>query len=399
MKPSRKLLCSLLSVAASLGLVGCGGGEDSLSDSVVAGRESDAAAGTAITAEEAPDAAAAPPASADAAVDLPGVEFEFELSDQVYIDLSGPSVVSATNVASLDWDLRFEGYQAFTNGGEAGVGKGASFGPSTDLDLLFDTIPDVPMRADLSDGAMMSWFWFSDAGITSRFHIYGVRDASGRTFKVQVLDYYGDDDAGQVSAVYTIRYAEVTDDAVGETLELSGIDATAGGVSAPAGAPCGCVDLNKGEFLELTKDEWATRSDWHLCFQRTDVFLNGGLSGPGDVTAVDLDVDPGSGEDMGLTDAERERTADSERERFDAVSDADFGPSYLGWDKNYEVLPRIGTRWLTGTAEQPDPVPGTWFIRGADGESYFSVYFTDVTPVTGADAPRVRMQVKSLAPI
>jgi hypothetical protein len=299
----------------------------------------------------------------------------------------------------LDWDLRFDGYHAFTNGGAAGVGKGASFGPSTDLDLLFDTIPDVPMRADLSDGAMMAWFWFSDAGITSRFRVYGVRDASGRTFKVQVLNYYAEDDSGRASAQYTIRYAEVTPTQVGETIELSGINASAGGVSAPAGAPSGCVNLVNGEVLELTKDEWSTRPDWHLCFQRTDVFLNGGISGPSNVTAVDLEVDSDSGDDSGLTDAEQGRSADSERARFDAIAYDELDASYLAWDKSYDVLPRIGTRWLTGSVEHPDPVPGTWFVRGADGERYYAVYFTAVLPGTDSAAPRVQMQVKPLAPL
>src|SRR5690606_19692859 len=188
---------------------------------------------------------------------------------------------------------------------------------------LFDTIPEVPMRADLSDGAMSSWFWFSDVGITSRYHIYGVRDGDGRTFKVQVLSYYGGDGHGQASARYTLRYAEVTNDRVGETTELGGIDATAGGVSAPADAPAGCVDLARGKVLTLTKDEWASSADWHLCFQRTDIFLNGGLSGPGNVKAVDLDIDPSSGQDLGVTDAERARTAASELARFDAVTYAE----------------------------------------------------------------------------
>lgn len=401
MKPSTNFCApwtlSFVGAIGFVGAVGCGGREDPLGDAPPTGHEPDAAAvpSDAISTPATSDLATS---EQDAAIDLPGDAFAFDLREQVYIDLSGPSVVSATNVDRVDWDLRFEGYQAFTNGGAAGSGKGASFGPSTDLDLLFDTIPDVPMRADLSDGAMMSWFWFSDTGIRSRFRVYGVRDAEGRTFKVQILDYYRDDDAGQISAQYTIRYAEVTQDEVGETFELVNIDATAGGVSAPAGAPAGCVNLERGEVLALTKDEWASRTDWHLCFQRTDVFLNGGLSGPGNVTAVDLDVDPESGEDRGLSEEEQTRSADSERARFDTIDYVQLNASHLAWDRRYEVLPRIGTRWITGTAQQPDPVPGTWFVRGADGVSYFAVYFTEVTPETPADAPRVRMQVKPLSP-
>ena len=151
--------------------------------------------------------------------------------------------------------------------------------------------------------------------------------------------------------------------------------------------------------MELTKEEWGGRTDWHVCFQRTDVFLNGGLIGPGDVSAVDLDVDQASGEDVGLTEAEQRRTADSEKERFDAVNLDDLNASYLSWDKRYDVLPRIGTRWLTGTAENPAPVPGTWFIRGADGDEYYAVYFTEVTPASAGAVPRVQIQVKPLVPI
>lgn len=390
---------NLLWLTSWLAAVACGSQETPLGDAAAAPNEdAGVAPGASVSAAPtAPDESST--AGTDAGVALPGQEFAFDLLEQVYIDLSGPSVVPSTNAERTDWDLRFEGFQVFTNGGGAGIGKGASFGPSTDLDLLFDTIPDVPMRADLSDGAMMSWFWFSENGITSRFHIYGVRDGSGRTFKVQVLDYYGDDDTGQVSAQYTIRYAEVTEGEVGETKELSGIDATAGGVSAPAGAPCGCVDLIRGEAVALTKDEWSVRTDWHLCFQRTDVFLNGGLSGPGEVTAVDLDVDPESGEDVGLTEAEQARAADSERERFDAVGYPELRASYLAWNRTYAVLPRIGTRWLMGSAAQPDPVPGTWFVRGADGVRHYALYFTDVTPANGATTARVQMQVKALAPL
>lgn len=335
----------------------------------------------------------------DAGFDWPGTELSFELSDQVYIDLAGPRVVTATDPTRLNWDLRFEQFRIFTNGGAAGAGAGASFGPSTDLDLLFDTIPDVPMRADLSDGAMMAWYWFSDAGIASRFHIYGVRDADGHLFKVQVLGYYGGDDAGRISAQISLRYAEVTADGIGETRELDGIDASAGGISAPADAPSGCVNLVRGEVVELTRSEWAVSSDWHLCFQRTDVFINQGLSGPGNVAAVDLDLDPETGEDPGLTDQEQARTADSERERFDAVGRAELTASTLAWDKTYDVLPRIGTRWLSGTAEQPSLVPGTWFIRGADGEHNYSVYFTEVSPAAPTVKTRVSMQVKALSPI
>lgn len=388
-----------------LTIAGCSGAEQPLSGDAGASRlrKPDAAVAVEAGASEAPGETSSqtttPDVQPDAGFDWPGTELSFELSEQVYIDLAVPRVVTATDPTRLDWDLRFEQFQAFTNGGAAGAGAGASFGPSTDLDLLFDTIPDVPMRADLSDGAMMGWFWFSDAGIASRYHIYGLRDAEGHLFKVQVLGYYGGNDAGRVSAQITLRYAEVTADGVGETQELANIDASSGGISAPADAPSGCVNLARGETVELTRAEWASSTDWHLCFQRTDVFINQGLSGPGNVAAVDLEVDPETGQDLGLTDAERARSADSERARFDAVSYEDLSRSSLGWDKVYDVLPRIGTRWLQGSPEEPSLVPGTWFIRGADGDHNYAVYFTAVSPSSPTAGARVNMQVKALAPI
>ncbi len=398
MKP---ITCLLVLPVLVAGAVGCSGQEDALGG--VGEQEGEPDAATTSDAQASNSTSSDPVLTTepqpDAAVALPGEAFGFDLAESVFVELSGPSVVTGSSAERLDWDLRFDGYLAFTNGGAAGVGKGAAFGPSTELDLLFDTIPDVPMRADLSDGALAGWFWFSDIGVVSRYRIYGIRDAADRNFKVQILDYYDEVDGQRVSAMYSIRYAELTEGQEGEAIELRGIDATAGGISAPADAPAGCVDLTRGEVLALTKDQWSSRDDWHLCFQRTEVFLNGGLSGPGDVKAVDLDVDPETGEDPGLSDAEMLRTAESELERFDAVTRDDLDASYLGWDKVYEVLPRIGTRWVMGTAEAPEPVPGTWFVRGADGESYFAIYFTEVTPSTQTEPPRVQMQVKPLRPI
>lgn len=390
--------CSLCWTTVLVGVVSCGGQEGVLGEE--SGVEQNVPDAAVTSSDDGEGASESTPSmsSVDGHVALPGQTFEFELTGQVYIDLGAVRVVEGTNPERLDWDLRFDGFEAFTNGGEAGVGKGASFGPSTELDLLFDTIPEVPMRADLSDGAMTSWFWFSDTGITSRYHIYGVRDGDGRTFKVQVLSYYGGGH-GQGSASYSLRFAEVTRDGAGETIELGDIDATAGGVSAPADAPAGCVDLVRGEVLALTKDEWASSADWHLCFQRTDIFLNGGLTGPGKVRAVDLDVDPSTGQDGGVTDAERARTAESERARFDAVTLAELDASHLPWAKAYDVLPRIGTRWVMGSQARPQPVPGTWFIRGAEGEKYYAVYFTEVTPASGGAVPRVQLQAKPLVPI
>lgn len=336
------------------------------------------------------------PSSSETAVDsdstrveLPGTTFSLELSVQGerFISLSPLRVVGFTD----DWDLRFEGLSVFTNGGAAGPGNGASFGPSSELDLLFDTLPDVPLRADASENAMTSWFWFGSDGVTSRFHIYGVR-AKDRSFKLQVLSYLGQAHGGEASASYRIRYGEVSDGEMSAVRELS-VDASAGGISAPADAATGCVDLTSGSVVQLTAKQRAVNLDWDLCFQRTEVILNRGSSGTGDVLAVDLDWDPQSGTDKGLTEEEVQRTAESELERFEDVSHSDLTAPWLPWAKEYPVLPRIGERWLTSDLQ---PIAGTWFVRDASGQQHFAVLFTRFTQARGGTA-LVELQVKPLS--
>lgn len=345
------------------------------------------------------------PTSSESAVDgdatsaeLPGATFSVELTarGERFIDLTSLSIVNSTDDG---WDLRFEGLSVFTNGGAAGSGEGASFGPSSDLDLLFDTLPNVPLRADASENALTSWFWFGNDGVTSRFHIYGVR-AKDRLFKVQLLSYRGQahgghvgngEEGGEASAAYRIRYGEVNEGGGSAVRELT-VDASAGGTSAPAGATTGCVELTSGAVVQLTSKQRAVNLDWDICFQRTEIILNGGSSGKGDVSAVDLDWDPATGADQGLTDEEVQRTAESERERFEAFGHADLTAEWLPWDKQYPVLPRIGERWLTSDSR---PVPGTWFVRDASGGQHFAVLFTGFTPIRSG-AALVEMQVKPL---
>ncbi len=340
------------------------------------------------------DGGAHVPATSDAGTSLPGEPFTFALTGNVYLALAGPSVLSGSDRTRSDWDLYFDGLTAYTNGGVAGPGEGASFGPSSALDLLFDTAPAVPMRADLSDGAFSSWYWFAEGGIISRFRVYGVRDSDGRFFKVQVLSYYADGVDGADRAeggVYAIRFAEVTDGSNGETIELNGIDARAGGVTIPVGSTAGCVDLASGTRYALTKREWLSRSDWHLCFQRTEIFVNGGLSGSAGVVAVDLEQDPSTTGTPTVSSDEAHRTADGERERFDAIGHAELTNPALPWERTYSVRARIGNSWLSSDGREP--LAASWIVRGADGKRHYALYFTDFR---GGENVQVQVQVKAL---
>jgi hypothetical protein len=340
---------------------------------------------------------ASPDAGATTTV-LPGQRFDFALTDRVYLDLSVPAVVTPSSHDSFAWDIFFDGLTAYTNGGAVGPGFGASFGPSSELDLLFDSAPAVPLRADMSDNAMLNWYWFGPAGITSRFHTYGVRDSEGGLFKVQVLSYYDASTNIPESAVYTLRYAEVTEDDSGEVVEIAGLDARAGGVTLPPSSPAACIDLSSGTTFQLSASEWPTSTEWDLCFQRTEVLLNGGASGRDAVLAVDLDLDPNNGADGGVTPAEQQQTAESALEHFENIDYAALNQPSLPWEEHYETRARIGTRWLTGALDSPSPTSGSWIVRGADGESHYALYFTSISAVSAGDRRNVSVQVKALTP-
>jgi hypothetical protein len=326
---------------------------------------------------------------------LPGTHLEFELIDSVYIDLSVPAVVRPSSSDTFTWDLLFDGLTLYTNSGAVGPGFGASFGPSSELDLLFDSAPAVPLRADVSSNALFDWYWFGPNGVTSRFHTYGVRDEEGRVFKLQVLSYYDNSGGEPRSAVYTLRFAQATPNGMSDTIELAGIDASAGGVTLPPTSPAGCVDLATGTQLQLSEKQWLASTEWDVCFQRTEVFVNGGLSGNGAVQAIDLDALADT--DAVVTPEEQQQTAESARLRFAEIDYTWLTRPGQPWERQYEVRPRIGTRWLDGEHANQSPTTGSWIVRGADGEQHYALYFTNIAN-TSATTRAVGVQVKALAP-
>nr|PZN22205.1 MAG: hypothetical protein DIU78_16040 [Pseudomonadota bacterium] len=78
------------------------------------------------------------------------------------VRLATPEVidVDGTPDESLEWDLAFQGWDVFTNGGVSGPGSGAAFGPLPTFYLLFpDEPPDVPfLIADRTGGRFGVWY-------------------------------------------------------------------------------------------------------------------------------------------------------------------------------------------------------------------------------------------------
>lgn len=320
----------------------------------------------------------APASPLDEVADLPGTAFVVEVpaSGRCYVDLSEARVVDPeVPQESNAWDLALEGARIFTNSGPSGPGRAAAFGPTDELDYVGDEAPEVPfLREDTPGGAFVNWYAYdgSTHSLWSRFHSYAVDDGEA-LWKLQVLSYYGEARGAPVSALYSLRYARVDENANGEIVELDGIDATAGAPDITDNSPSGCVDLSERSTRLLLPAELAEDERWDLCFRRDVITSNGGAGGPGAVTAVDLHADATSEETLEQIQA---RDATSTFDDFDALDFEALRAPDLVYRADGPTSIFDGA-WLE-PEDDSAPVAGTWLVRGADGESRFLVVFRAV---------------------
>ncbi|MDF2694955.1 MAG: hypothetical protein K0S65_3338 [Labilithrix sp.] len=330
-------------------------------------------------------------AGADGAAFDSGKELAFQVPEtgRVHITLDPPAVVDE----SAAWDLAFEGYDIFTNGGVSGSGAGAAFGPLDAVVFLGDRPPEVPfLTSDRTGGAFLDWYEYSGApahALYSRFHVHGVRDGS-RLFKVQVLGYYGQRDGAAVAALYSLRYTELGASGPGPVQELTHLDGTAGGPSGAPTTPSECVDLGTGARSMKTPDEARNASDWHLCFRRDAISVNGERGGPRGVGAVDLDVDATKGETLAQVET---RTPESERARFDAVNAASFEGKTFRGDRIVSVF---GDAWLDRSSSPPNPAYAAWLVQAADGKRKMLVGFARFESATTTSPGTIVLRAKLL---
>lgn len=198
------------------------------------------------------------------------------------------------------------------------------------------------------------------------------RSRREQTFKVQVVGHYGEQVGAPVSALYQLRYAAVTEAGVGETVNVSNLDATAGYPEISDDAVSGCLNLGSGDELALAPDRARESDAWDLCLRRDVISVNGERGGPGNVTAVDLNMDDEvTLEQLGeLTDTQTEAA-------FDAVDFEQLSEPTLGYRGDH-VVSAFDAAWVDSPGEQARPVDAAWFVRGADGESSYLVLVTDV---------------------
>lgn len=314
--------------------------------------------------------------------------------ERSFVELASPSVVKVQEegARSIAWDLAFRGREVFTNGGISGPGSGSAFGPLSAPTFLSDTAPEVPLLLrDRAGGAFLDWYDYGSKThhLYSRYHVYGIKDGE-RYFKLQVLGYYEDRPAAAVAAQYHVRYAEVTEAGVGETHEVEGIDAAAGGSPPDDDAPSACLSLDTAQVAPLTPEEAVERDDWHVCFRREAISVNGGLSGPRDVQAVDLQAAATAEE----TEADiQARTAESERSAFDAVGATELLAAEYRADG---AVTAFGQRWLAPGADPLAVTRDVWLVVAADGASKFLVRFSDLSLDPAEASAELTLEAKAV---
>jgi len=184
----------------------------------------------------------------------------------------------------------------------------------------------------------------------------------------------------------------VTPDANGSVV-VGNLDATAGGLGGDADAPSICLTLGTGEQQALTPKAALASSSWDLCFRRDAVSVNGGLGGPGEVTAVDLDATETEGETL---DAVKLLTPDGEAASFDALDYATLTARELEYHGD-RIVSAFTDAWVDRSGEPPTlPQDSTWLVAGADGKSRYLLGFTGLERSTAEAAGTVVMRIQQV---
>lgn len=321
------------------------------------------------------------------AVPVPG-------AGRVFVQLDPLAIVTPAGDGSstTGWDLAFEGLGAYTNSGPSGVGSGGAFGPLDVATFLDDGLPPIPfILQDATGGAFVGWYFYEGTShaLWSRYHVYGIRDGE-RLWKVQILGYYGDSNGAPVSALYQLRYAEVSADSVGATQTVTKLDGSSGGLSESEDATSACLDLGTGAVTTLTLKAAHASSAWHLCFRRDKISVNGELGGPRGVTAVDLDADATASETI---EKIKLRTATSELPRFEALTHVELSSPELAYHGD-RVVSAFSDHWIDPAASPLAPVAATWIVAAAGGEKKHLLTFDGFDQPTAKSPGTVRLRRK-----
>lgn len=137
-----------------------------------------------------------------------------------------------------------------------------------------------------------SWYAYDETNhiIWPNFRVYSLR-INSKYYKLQVLDYY---DSGSIPGNFTIRVQPE-----GEASYLLDFEAAGCGnvytnpsykecVKSPETNVFTYIDIEKESSHKLSDKEALNNKDWDIAFNGTNVKLNSGSNGPGDVRAANL---------------------------------------------------------------------------------------------------------------
>lgn len=259
------------------------------------------------------------------------LEVPVSSSGRTFVSYKEPAIVTPMGDGSMDssWDIAFEKYDIFTNSGVSGPGDGGAFGP---------------------------------------------------------LEMQG----APIAAIYRLRWAEVTSSGAGPTQELVDIDGTAGGSQPADDVPSECLDLGSGARVFHTPASALATKDWHLCFRRATISVNGEPGGPRGVTAVDLHAGETKNETLAIL---RERTADTELARFDAVGHSELMAANLVW-RGDRVISAFSEYWVESGTNPKAPADFSWLTMAADGVTRYLLVFDRFEGATEESPGKVVLRIR-----
>lgn len=166
------------------------------------------------------------------------------------------------------------------------------------------------------------------------------------------------------------------------------VDASAGGFGAADDDPANrwsYLNLATGELLALTDQQAESSKDWHMAFKRVGIRINGGSSGPGEVTAAVIDDQAEFYSEQGepVSSVFEQASAQSELAALEQSVDT----SQLPFESDRYVASINGNGqdtsaswWLYDRVNHSvNANPDVWsVVRGSSGESFAKLHVTDI---------------------
>ncbi len=171
------------------------------------------------------------------------------------------------------------------------------------------------------------------------------------------------------------------------------LNATAGGLGAAPGDPENkftYFSLKTGKVIDISDEDSKSSTDWDIAFKRTNIKLNGGVSGPGDVQGAVADSQDEYYDDSGdaNTSVFLNATAANELASIQAVS----AVSDLDFESDRNIAAIVGgygdqSMWsYDPLTHKVSAVPERWFVvRSAGGDSYAKLHATNLVRTATRD--------------